>query len=884
MNIEIPAVFKELQWFRIQLKLTGSNRVDSAKHKPIEVFQAILEAIGAKLFPQGLPENRFLQVFHFSNQKIGFQWRPNAPIDVQVLFFRCGLQEVEQWKQELRLYFQDETHCKTFHLLDAGIVEPRDFNMLLAEFPAHIPGQGELCLEFLSPLPFKTQLGKSRLYISKNQLIRSLETRFQNLFGKRFQYQSEADDFTLLPYYWEYKELRHGSRSQPGHMQYIKGCLGKLYFKGRWQDLLPFLILGIEIHAGTKRSNSQGYYKIHPANPPHLDTRFPDKEALRQVLKDILIRYDDALESLSREEMFPFDEKVFLDELYTELKENRYTPAPNRAFMIDRESGTPRMVEQLSFKDLTVCQHLLKTVQKPFDAMMEEESLGYRKGISRKKAIDMVEKAVNEGFQYMLDADIESFFSDVDINKLKSLLEAVLPQADTCIKTILFRILDTGYVLKGRLHERFNGIAQGNPLSPVLANLYLDGFDEEIKALDVRLIRYGDDFIIFCRDKDQAEQLLAQTETLLGHLNLSINRDKTAIRPVNHGFQFLGYTFASGGKIKEQSAAAEVFKKPLYITEPYCMLSQLGEALAVKKDKKVIQSFPLRRISEIMVMEKTVFTTGLLKTCTERKIPFTITLDNGYHITTIKPDSKSYFETAYLHGKRFDSLSGSEKLCIAKEFAAHKIKNYISLYKQKYKKGSHELIDTLYEAESRVYQAASIQSVRGGVEGWSTKAIYRGYNRLMDVPFFHFEKRVRKPPDRLNSLMNFGYYLLFSRINATMRAAGLNPYLGFLHSPSDDYESLVCDIQELFRPRIDRLMIKLINLKVITDQDFTHSKHGYYLKRESAKKYLHHFEKEMNHTPSKPGLSLLDQIYLQVDVFKKWAISNRSLSFFHWEI
>ncbi|MCK5057112.1 MAG: CRISPR-associated endonuclease Cas1, partial [Candidatus Aminicenantes bacterium] len=215
--------------------------------------------------------------------------------------------------------------------------------------------------------------------------------------------------------------------------------------------------------------------------------------------------------------------------------------------------------------------------------------------------------------------------------------------------------------------------------------------------------------------------------------------------------------------------------------------------------------------------------------------------------------------------------------------AAGKIKNYISLFKQKYKKGSSELLNELYKTETRIHQAGTIHEVRG-IEGWSTRNIYRGFNSLIKSPFFQFEKRIRRNPDRVNSLMNFGYYLLFSRINATIRAVGLNPYLGFLHSPADDYESFVCDIQELFRARIDRLMIRLINLKVITDLDFVKNDRGYYLKRDGVKKYLSHFEAEMSKEPSKLDLSLKEHIYAQVDTVKNWILKHRSLTFYHWRI
>ena len=75
-------------------------------------------------------------------------------------------------------------------------------------------------------------------------------------------------------------------------------------------------------------------------------------------------------------------------------------------------------------------------------------------------------------------------------------------------------------------------------------------------------------------------------------------------------------------------------------------------------------------------------------------------------------------------------------------------------------------------------------------------------------------------PDRWNALLDSLYSLLFTRLNVLVRGAGLDPYLGFLHSPKDDYESLVCDLHEPFRFRMDRLALKLLHLRQVTAESF----------------------------------------------------------------
>jgi CRISPR-associated protein Cas1 len=473
--------------------------------------------------------------------------REGSRFIAQMLFFQKSKEEVTKWCQLLETYFADEKNRKSIELLEMEGPEERSLQVLKTEV-GEIPGEGELCLEFLSPFPFKPENGKSRLYISKKHFIQAFEKRFLTLFGKEFKYKSKNDSFDILPYYWHYSEMKHPSKSQPGTFQYINGCVGKFYLKGTFKDFLPFIIMGSEIHSGTKRSNSQGYFRVFCDSLAHLDNYFPDKKAILSVIIDVLEKYDDALETLSRDEMYPFEEEVYAEKLYNEILENSFNPSPNTAFTIKRKNRENRIVEQLSFRDLIVSQYLLKTLNKVFDAFFEEESIGFRKGIPRERAVGLVKSVVDQGFEYVFESDIEAFFTSIDLKKLKKLLDFYLPEKDIRIRSLLEKFIDNGYILKGKYHHRLKGLAQGCSLSPMLANLYLDSFDEKIKALDVRFIRCGDDFIILCKSKEDAEAMLSRSEAFLSQLGLKIKKEKTAIRSVKQGFQFLSMTFTAEGK------------------------------------------------------------------------------------------------------------------------------------------------------------------------------------------------------------------------------------------------------------------------------------------------------------------------------------------------
>ncbi|MDH4027713.1 MAG: CRISPR-associated endonuclease Cas1, partial [Nitrospirota bacterium] len=610
----------------------------------------------------------------------------------------------------------------------------------------------------------------------------------------------------------------------------------------------------------------------------------PDRKSIVPVVRDVLERYDSALESLSKTEEFPFNEENFADELVRQIVTVSYVPTPNTAFLVRKKSGLDRMVEQPSLRDLIVQQYILKTISRPFDRIFEESSIGFRKGMSRQKAVEMVQAAIKEGHQYVIESDIEDFFPSVDLEMLERLIGLYLPEKDLLLKDLIIKTIRNGYMLNGAFCERTKGLAQGSPLSPVFANLFLDSFDEEIMKWNVRMIRYADDFVIMARTKEEAENILSRTETVLSNMGLKLKKEKTSIVHIKEGFRFLGMKFGESEAVVEpEEEFSRLLKKPLYITAPYCFLSLNGETVDIKKSGEIIETVPLRRISEIIVMEKASFSTALITRCTEDNIPFTLTLNSGYYVTTIKPDSKKYHDISFAHARRFYSLTDTEALSIAKEFAACKLNNYISLFKQRYGKDMIWFIREMESAMDDIYQAGDVHQVRG-FEGAAAKKVYPKLNSIIDDSLFHITKRDRKTPDRINSLLNFGYYLLFSRINATVRAAGLNPYLGFLHSPEDNFESLVCDIEELFRARIDRFIIRMINLKVIKNDDLAPTEKGFYLSGDARKRFLDQFEAEMERRVSARTLSLKENIYVQTAVIKNYVLQDKPLTFYRWDV
>jgi len=870
------ADLESLHWTKLSALLLSERDVTLTGGQASYIIEAIVKEVTSLHRASTPPE----VVFHITNTGYTRRWRRGDFLPVDFMFPRWSEDEVLQWREHLSIVLARGAKPSAFAMAEAGQPVVRSLADLNLEQPG-IPSDGEICIEFLSPVPFPRVGGKPRTFMSREQFINALVKRFSRLFGTTVTYASANDDFYLLPYYWTYTESRYQSHSQPGSKQYLNGCAGKLYIRGQFADFLPFILLGSELHAGTRTGYSMGYYVLHPESTSFFSRIFPNKKALVTVVRDTATRYDSLTVGDEWEKPGGSDEAALTDEIWRQLKDNSYLPEPNRAFLIPKKDGSSRLIEQLRPHDLVVHRYLLNTLSPVIERILEDESIGFRRGASRTRALELVRAAIADGYVFVIESDIESFFPSIDLGILERLLDHYLPRKDVSLKNLLLRCIRVPYTLRGSTHERCRGLAQGSPLSPLLANLYLDSFDEEIKSWNMRMVRFADDFVILVRTKEEAENALADARSFLSGLGLGLKEAKTAIKPVSEGFRFLGINFQGLESTVLPEEPPRILAKPLYITEPFVFLALDGEAVAVRKQGKTIDTVPLRRVSEVLVMERASFSTAFIRRCVELKIPVTVTLGSGYYLTTIKPDSKAYFDVMYQHTRRFAELSDAEHLTIAREIAAGKLTNYIAMFRQRYRRGQHVFTKELQEFIDRINGAEDVYRIRG-FEGAATAKCYQHLNDFIDDPSFHIRKRIRRKPDPINSLLNVGYYLLFSRINSLCRTAGLNPYLGFLHSHADDYESLVVDIQELFRSRIDRFIIRLLNLKIIKEDDFQQTDRGMYLTSNAFRRLLAEFEKELSRIPVNRKATLMEAIERQVMSIKKWVEDGSPIVFYKW--
>ena len=259
-----------------------------------------------------------------------------------------------------------------------------------------------------------------------------------------------------------------------------------------------------------------------------------------------------------------------LEALTNEVQNNKYRAKPLLRVEIDKPTGGIRILAIPVIRD-RVLQTAVALVLTPlFEAEFEDVSFAYRKGRSVNQAVTRIELLRNQGYQWVVDADIQTFFDQVDHQLLMQHVERLIQDKDILH---LIRLWLKMTVVDGK--QRYSltkGLPQGSPISPMLANLYLDQLDEILLDNKYKIIRYADDFVILCKSEKQAEQALQLTEDVLDQLQLCFNQSKTEITHFNRGFRFLGVDFIRSLVFKSKFPIAPV--KPVKICKKPASLDQ----------------------------------------------------------------------------------------------------------------------------------------------------------------------------------------------------------------------------------------------------------------------------------------------------------------------
>ncbi|MGH6847847.1 MAG: CRISPR-associated endonuclease Cas1 [Methylocella sp.] len=576
---------------------------------------------------------------------------------------------------------------------------------------------------------------------------------------------------------------------------------------------------------------------------------------------------------------FAFGVQAKLAALSGTLREGHYLPLPLRVTTIPKPAGGLRTLTIPSVRD-RVAQSSIALVLTPLlDAEMEESSFGCRPGKSVADAANRVERLRREGFIWTIEADIYDFFDTIPIDPLAARLEASISESPLAE---LIAIWLEPAAVKGR------GLAQGSPLSPLFANLYLDDLDEALAQRGLRIVRYADDFVVLAKDRPLAEAGFDKIEKLLAARGLALDRQKSRLLAYDDTLRFLGHVFVRGWAMQAQdgetpdmmtalrrlaeadeASAAEAAREEeaegtraaagydrglriLYVREPGRRLGLKNQSFAVHEAPgagddagRELVAVHHARIDRIEIGPRVETDLETLRHALCCAIPIAFVGGHGAAIGHLAPTLGQHAGRHLAQARH--ALDPALRLDLARKIVIGRLANERALLRRANQRRGLAFVARAAAILGRVMKRAeaarTIAEVMG-FEGVGTKLFWKAWGLLLLHGFVFSDRKRHAAAGPVNIALDFSAWLVARDIGAVLCDAGLHPGFGVLHATADYRDACVFDLMEEFRAGlVESLVLTLINTQALRRDMFAQAPGGgLRLGRAGQDAMIRHFE------------------------------------------
>ena len=270
-------------------------------------------------------------------------------------------------------------------------------------------------------------------------------------------------------------------------------------------------------------------------------TKILDRNNLNEAFKNVKANKGaSGIDDLSIEETAEYirqNKATIVWQLYN----RKYQPQPVRRVEIPKPNGGTRKLGIPIVLDRIIQQAMVQVLVPMFEPYFSEYSYGFRPKRSCQQAIIKALEYMNDGYEWIVDIDLEKFFDNVPHDRLLRLVSDVVKDGN--VVSLVNKFLKAGVMVKGNYEETTIGTPQGGPLSPLLSNIMLNLLDKELEARNLRFTRYADDTIILVKSEKAANRVMASiTKFIENKLKLKVNMTRTKVC-TPWDLKYLGFGF-----------------------------------------------------------------------------------------------------------------------------------------------------------------------------------------------------------------------------------------------------------------------------------------------------------------------------------------------------
>lgn len=557
-----------------------------------------------------------------------------------------------------------------------------------------------------------------------------------------------------------------------------------------------------------------------------------------------------------------------LERLQADLEKmllGQYDAPVLRGYLMPKKDGGVRPLAIPPLYDRVLQRAIQQVLTPALEQLMYTHSYGYRPGRSRINASEAIQKAWRDGYQWVYEGDVSDFFDSVSWQILRERLEAFYfhdPVVD-----IVLKWMSAPVQYRDTLLERHQGLPQGSPLSPLMANLILDDFDHDMQQAGFHLIRFADDFVVLCKDPQTAKQARQAAQKSLQEHGLDLHPDKERMAGMDDGFRYLGYLFvkdmaldisgqarqtSDAGTAAEHSWLAELGKREaehahnaqrltaiverlhkrqaifcgeretsgalLTVTGPPAIVSTLNQQLHVHRDNKTLHRIPWRQLQSVLLLGYHQITTQAMHAALNADVPVHLASSTGHYKGCITHNRKSQHQAVWMQ-QILAFQDQAKTLYCAREIVVARLRHMKEVLRRRQHTSQ---LPALEKALRSAAQAETLGSLLG-YEGSATREYYQCIAAMLPKEM-GFSGRNRRPPrDPFNVLLSLGYTQLYALTESLIQTAGLLPWQGFYHQSRGQHAVLASDLMEPFRHLVERLAITVILRGEITEDDFTYT-------------------------------------------------------------